>query len=79
MIRQILTWLRAGDKCVLAWRDLSAAPMDDPGLWRDGRVGEPGASRLATVTRFPEPDKAKLSMRTRKADVVRIDSRRKTQ
>lgn len=74
--RRLTGWLWADDKQVLAFRDLSAAPMDDPGLWRDGRVGERGSSLLATVSRFPEADKDKLRLLKRKADVVRIETRR---
>jgi hypothetical protein len=70
--RRLTGWLWPDDdKSVLGWKALSEAPMDDRGLWH-----EDGRSRLARVTRFPEPDKAKLRLLKRKADVVRIDSRR---
>lgn len=71
MIGKVIVWLSSWNKSVLAFRHLADAPIDDPGLFHaDGR------SRLARVSRFPEPDRDKLAILKRKADVVRIDARR---
>jgi hypothetical protein len=75
---KLLDWFRslAPDKSVLAYKALSEAPDDDPGLFYPAGHPQEGQSRRARVTRFPEPDKAKLQMLKRKADVVRMADRR---
>ena len=76
---RLLEWFRSitGDKSVLAWKALSAAPEDDPGLRYPSGHPQAGQSRIARVTRFPEPDRAKLALLKRKADVVRMSDRRR--
>jgi hypothetical protein len=73
-------WFRSftAEKSVLAYKALSEAPMNDPGLWKDRQVGKVGMSRLATVTRpgYDVPDAAKLRLLKHKADVVRMADRR---
>jgi hypothetical protein len=69
--QRLTGWLWSEDEPGWTYKRISEAPMVDKGLWH-----EDGRSRLARVTRSPEPDKAKLRLLKRKADVVRIDSRR---
>jgi hypothetical protein len=71
--QRLTGWLWTEDEPGWAYKRISEAPMTDKGLWH-----EDGRSRLARVTRpgFDRPDTAKLRLLKRKADVVRIDSRR---
>ena len=78
---KLLDWFRslAPDKSVLAYKALSEAPDDDPGLFYPAGHPQAGQSRRARLTRpgYDVPDKAKLQMLKRKADVVRMADRRK--
>ena len=64
----LLRWWRdlfPPEKSVLAWRELSQQPDDAELFYPDGR------SKRARVSRFPEPDKAKLAIRRGSVEAMR--------